>query len=129
MKATPTTVRIDKWLWSVRLYKTRSLAIAACDNGRVKVSGQQAKPSRPVRVGDVLTVATPELTKTVKVLQLIEQRVSASAVAESLEDLTPPELYERAREVRQLNGFAPRPQGTGRPSKKERRALDGLEIL
>ncbi len=127
MKAPLTDVRMDKWLWSVRLFKTRGLAIAACDNGRVKLSGQTVKPSRSLRVGDVITVAGTELTKTVKVLQLIDKRVGAREVPEIMEDLTPQEDYARARERRELDGFTPRPQGTGRPSKKDRRALEEFE--
>lgn len=127
MKAPLTDVRMDKWLWSVRLFKTRGLAIAACDNGRVKLSGQTVKPSRTLRVGDVITVAGAELTKTVKVLQLIDKRVGAREVPGIMEDLTPQEDYVRARERRELDGFTPRPQGTGRPSKKDRRALEEFE--
>lgn len=120
-------VRIDKWLWAVRIFKTRSLATKACALGRVHWSGQCIKPSKEIRIGDVLTIRFPGLTRTVRVVGLLERRVSAKEVVGYLEDLTPASEYERAREIRGDFGFIPRPQGAGRPTKKDRRALDSLE--
>ena len=120
-------VRMDKWLWAVRLFKTRSLAIQACNNGRVCIQGVPVKPARAARVGEVITVSVEGLTRTVRVLRPIERRVSASLAAECLEDLTPAEEYARVKEAREGVGFAPRPQGSGRPTKRDRRALDRLD--
>src|SRR3954466_14297583 len=89
------TVRLDKWLWAVRLYKSRSLAIQACQGGHVKIAGHRIKPSRELRPGEVITALTGRVHRTVKVLALLEQRVGAPRVPEFLEDLTPPEEYAR----------------------------------
>lgn len=115
-------VRADRWLWAVRLYKTRSLAGAACEAGHVKINGHPCKPARTVRVGDVLNAFAGGIQRTVKVLGVLENRVGAKLVAQHLEDLTPAAEYEKAREKQ----FAPvgiRPKGAGRPTKKERRTL------
>jgi ribosome-associated heat shock protein Hsp15 len=113
---------MDKWLWSVRLYKTRSLAAEACASGKVQIKGQPVKPARSVHVGEVITAVTGELTRTVKVLDLLDRRVGAKLVPQYLEDLTPASEYEKPRE----KSFAPighRPKGTGRPTKRDRRIL------
>jgi len=118
-------VRLDKWLWSVRLFKSRSLATEACHGGRVKVNGHAAKPARAVRVGDLITAATGDLTRTVKVTALLESRVGAKLLPQYLEDLTPPEEYAKLRE----KVFAPvglRPRGAGRPTKRDRRIIDSF---
>lgn len=117
-------VRLDKWLWAVRLYKTRSLAAAACANGKVLINGQPAKPSRAVKGGEILTAVTAEVTRTVKVLGLLGRRVGASMVSQYLEDLTPPEEYQKPREKQFLPPPLVRPKGTGRPTKKERRSMN-----
>ena len=119
-------VRIDKWLWAVRLYKTRSLATAACRAGHVKFMGDSVKPAHIVRVGQVFTVRTGELNRTVKVLALLEQRVGARLVAEFAEDLTPAAEYLRAAEDRTQPRAPKRPKGAGRPTKKDRRDLEKL---
>ena len=95
---TSESVRIDKWLWAVRLYKSRSLAAQACHAGHVKIGGNNVKPSRDVRPGEGITVFAGRVLRTVKVLALLDQRVGAKLVSEFLEDLTPPEEYARARE-------------------------------
>ena len=118
-----TGIRFDKWLWAVRLYKTRSLAASACRLGQVKVEGQPVKPARDVRIGETISAKTGDITRTVKVIQLLENRVGAPKVREFAEDLTPASEYEKLRE----NKLAPifyRPKGTGRPTKKDRRAMD-----
>jgi len=115
--------RIDKWLWAVRLYKTRSLATDACRNGRITINGAPAKPSKSVREGDTVTVRKPPVTYTFRVLQAIENRVGAKLVPEMLENLTPKEQYDILDTVR-ISGFVNRARGTGRPTKKDRRDLD-----
>ena len=118
-------VRLDKWLWAVRLYKSRSLATEACHGGHVKVNGHPAKPARAVRVGDLIVASTGEITRSVKVIALLEARVGAKLVPRYLEDLTPPEEYEKRRE----KSFAPvglRPKGAGRPTKRDRRVLESF---
>ncbi len=116
------STRIDKWLWAVRLYKTRSLATAACTAGKVRIGDQPVKPSRAVRVGEILTAVTGHVTRTIKVLGIIDRRVGAKLVSEHLEDLTPPAEYERARDEAKSAGL--RPKGMGRPTKKQRRSLE-----
>ncbi len=118
-------VRLDKWLWAMRLFKSRSLATEACHGGRVKVNGHPAKPARAVRVGDLVTAVTGELTRTVKVTALREPRVGAKLLPQYLEDLTPPEEYAKLRE----KVFAPvglRAKGAGRPTKRDRRVIDSF---
>ena len=117
-------VRIDKWLWAVRLYKTRTLAADACRAGHVLVNGQPVKPSRDVHLGETIQAKTAHITRTVRVTGLIEQRVSATLARENAEDLTPPEEYAKPREPDYSRGIV-RPRGSGRPTKKDRRQLDG----
>lgn len=115
--------RIDKWLWAARLYKTRSLAAEACKNNRIQINGVPAKPSRNVKDGDEVSVRKPPVTYTFRVLQAIEKRVGAKLLPEILENITPPEQYELL-EMSRISGFIDRARGTGRPTKKDRRALD-----
>jgi len=117
------SVRIDKWLWSVRLYKSRSLATEACHAGHVKIGGSSVKPSRDVRDGEKMTVFAGRVLRTVRVLALLDQRVGARLVSRFLEDLTPPEEYARAREAA-LQARVRFPAGFGRPTKKQRRQLE-----
>jgi ribosome-associated heat shock protein Hsp15 len=119
-------LRIDKWLWAVRIYKTRTMAGEACRAGKVKIDGISVKPSRIIKPEDVITVSLGPLTRTVKVKALIHNRVSAKLVPESLEDLTPAEEYERIKFMQELNAER-RDRGTGRPTKKERRLIDRLK--
>ena len=121
-------VRIDKWLWAVRLYKTRSLATEGCKNGRVKIGGQPVKPSRIPKVGDVIEIHLNPLNKTVKVIALLHNRVGAKLVTDYLEDLTSPEEYERVKLIGEFNNEY-RPRGTGRPTKSDRRQIDQLKGL
>ncbi len=117
------SVRIDKWLWAVRLYKSRSLATEACHAGHVKIDGNRVKPSRDVRPGDQISVLAGRVLRKIKVLAPLDQRVGAKLVSQFLEDLTPPEEYARAREEA-LNDRARFPTGFGRPTKKQRRQLE-----
>jgi ribosome-associated heat shock protein Hsp15 len=118
-------VRIDKWLWCVRLYKSRTLATEACEAGKVKISGQAVKPARAVKVGDVINACVANVARTVKVLQLLEQRVGAPKVPEFMEDLTPPEEFAKAR-ADSARGAGFRPKGAGRPTKRDRRILQSF---
>ena len=120
---TPDSVRIDKWLWAVRIYKTRSQAAEACRGGHVKIGGQPVKPAHDVKLNEIIAARTGHLTKTVKVLGLAGQRVSAAAAKAFVEDLTPPSEYQKTKEPNYQPLFF-RPKGLGRPTKKERRKLD-----
>lgn len=119
------TSRIDKWLWAARIFKTRSIASDACKNGRVTIGGVNMKPSRSVKVGDVVSVKKPPVTYSFKVLKTIEQRVGAKLLPEIYENVTDPKQYELL-EMSRISGFVDRARGTGRPTKKERRALDAF---
>ena len=115
--------RLDKWLWASRIFKTRSLASDACKNGRVTINGAAAKSSRTVKAGDVVGVRKPPITYSFEVLQAIEKRVGAKLIPEILKDKTSPEQYELL-EMNRISGFVNRAKGTGRPTKKDRRAMD-----
>ena len=117
--------RIDKWLWAARICKTRSIAADACKNGRVTIQGVNAKPSRPVKVGEVVAVRKPPVTYSFKVLKAIEMRVGAKLLPEIYENVTTPDQYELL-EMNRISGFVDRARGTGRPTKKERRSLDAF---
>lgn len=115
--------RLDKWLWAARIYKTRMLAADACKNGRITINGAAAKPSRTVKDGDKVGVKKSPVTYTFLVKQAIEKRVGARLLPDILENITPPEQYELL-EMSRISGFVDRARGTGRPTKKDRRALD-----
>jgi len=118
-------VRIDKWLWAVRLYKSRSLATAACSAGKVRIEGQHVKPARSVHIGESITAVTGDIKRTVRVIGLLDRRVGAKVVPQYMEDLTPASEYAKPREP----NFRPRllrPKGMGRPTKKDRRKIEDL---
>lgn len=115
--------RIDKWLWAARIYKTRSLAADACKNGRVSINGALAKPSRTVKEGDEVSVKKSPITYTYLIKQAIEKRVGAKLLPEVVENITRTDQYELL-EMQRISGFVGRAKGTGRPTKKDRRALD-----
>ena len=115
--------RVDKWLWAARIFKTRSMAAAACKKGQVSMNGAQLKPSRTVKVGDIVSVRKPPVTYSFKIKQAIEKRVGAKLIPEILENVTAPEQYELL-EMNRISGFVNRAKGTGRPTKKERRDLE-----
>ena len=117
--------RIDKWLWAARIFKTRSLAADACKNGRVTFNGSTIKPSRMIKEGDTVHVRKSPITYSFKVLKAIEQRVGAKLIPEIYENVTDPKQYELL-EMSRISGFVDRARGTGRPTKKERRALDAF---
>ena len=118
--------RIDKWLWAARIYKTRTLAADACKNGRITINGAQTKPSRTVKAGDKVGVKKPPITYTFLVKQPIEKRVGAKLLPDILENITTPEQNELL-EMSRISGFVDRARGTGRPTKKDRRAIDDFQ--
>lgn len=120
--------RIDKWLWSARIFKTRTIAADACKNGRVMVNDVQVKPSRMVKVGDKVSVRKSPVTYSFKILKTIEQRVGAKLLPEVYENVTPPDQYELL-EMTRISGFVDRQRGTGRPTKKDRRQMDAFLSL
>ena len=115
--------RIDKWLWAVRIFKTRTLAADACKNNRISINGTTVKPSRMVKEGDEVSVRKPPVTYTFRVKQAIEKRVGAKMLPDIIENITPPEQYELL-EINRISGFVNRAKGMGRPTKKDRRAID-----
>lgn len=115
--------RIDKWLWAVRIFKTRTIAAEACKKGRISLKGSLVKASRCVKEGDIIEVKKPPITYSFKVIQPIEKRVGAKLVKEYMENVTTPEQLELL-EMNRISGFVDRMRGTGRPTKKERRELE-----
>ena len=115
--------RVDKWLWAVRIFKTRSIATDACKKGRVAVGGIVVKPSRMIHVGDVVSVRKPPIEYSFRVIQLLGSRVGAKRVEEFMRNVTPREQYELL-ELQRVSGFVDRAKGLGRPTKKDRRDLD-----
>ncbi|MDR2120987.1 MAG: RNA-binding S4 domain-containing protein [Tannerella sp.] len=116
-------VRIDKWMWATRIFKTRTIAAEACKKGRVAIGGVSVKPSRMIRTGETLQIRKPPVTFSFRVLALTERRMSAKLVSEYLENVTPPEQYELLA-MGKISGFVDRARGLGRPTKKERRDLE-----
>lgn len=119
------TARIDKWLWAARVFKTRSLAADACKNSRVTINGINVKPSHTIKVGETICVKKSPITYSYKVLKCIEQRVGAKLIPEIYENVTDAKQYELL-EISRISGFINRARGTGRPTKKDRRALDSF---
>ena len=119
------SARVDKWLWAARIYKTRSVAADAIKNGRVTIEGVNVKPSRTVKEGDIVSVKKPPITYSFKILACIEQRVGAKLLPQVFENVTDPKQYELL-EMSRISGFIDRQRGTGRPTKKERRAIDNF---
>lgn len=117
--------RIDKWLWAARIFKTRSIAADACKNGRVMVGDTTVKPSRMVKEGETVSVRKPPVTYSFKILKTIEQRVGAKLLPEIYENVTTADQYELL-EMNRISGFVDRARGTGRPTKKDRRAMDAF---
>ena len=118
--------RIDKWLWAARIFKTRTIAAAACKKGQVSLGSTQLKASRMIKAGDVVSVRKPPITYSFRVLQPIERRVGAKLIPEVLENVTTPDQYELL-EMSKISGFVGRAKGTGRPTKKDRRSLEDFQ--
>lgn len=119
-------VRIDKWLWAARIFKTRSIAAEACKKGRISIAGSRLKASRTIKAGDVIEVRRPPVIWSFKVLQAIDHRVGAKLVSDVMANVTPPDQLE-ILEISKLNGFVDRARGTGRPTKKDKRELDNFK--
>jgi ribosome-associated heat shock protein Hsp15 len=121
-------VRVDAWLWAIRLFKTRTQAHDACEAGHVRVRGERAKPSTPVGVGDEVVVRGGPRERIVIVRGLLVKRVGAAAAAEAFEDHSPPPPVRTGSPAGYVGGFGAgiRDRGTGRPTKADRRAIDRL---
>jgi ribosome-associated heat shock protein Hsp15 len=120
------SVRIDKYLWSVRIYKTRSIASEECRKGRILISDVQVKPSRTITENEIIIVRKPPVNYKYRVIEPIENRVSAKLIHQFVEDITPEE-EKRKLELHHTSGTFYREKGTGRPTKKERRLIDRLK--
>ena len=119
------SARIDKWLWAARIFKTRSIAADACKNGRVTKNGVNVKPSHVIKVGETISVKKPPITYSFKILKAIENRVGAKLLPEIYENVTEAKQNELL-EMSRSSGFIDRARGTGRPTKKDRRAMDAF---
>ncbi len=119
--------RIDKWLWTVRLFKTRTIATDACKAGKIKIDGASIKPSKEIKIGDIINVQIVQLSKIVKVLDFPANRLPAKLVPSYYEDLTPKEEYQRLEMIRMT--YIKRDRGSGRPTKRDRRQLDDYDLL
>ena len=123
----PQGVRVDKWLWAVRVFKTRSIATEACKSGKVEINEQVVKPSREVKIDDEIRVAVnPHFTRKLKVIAFLSNRVGAKLVANYANDITPQEEHDRLKKYQELN-WEHRDRGVGRPTKKERRDIERLK--
>lgn len=116
-------VRVDKYLWAMRIYKTRSIAAGACKNGRITMNGVQLKPSRTFKIGDRFSVRKGPITYSYRVLQLSENRLGAKLVPDYMQDITAPDQLELL-ELARMAGQTGRDRGTGRPTKKDRREIE-----
>lgn len=114
--------RVDKWLWAMRVFKTRTIATEACKKGRISVAGVVVKPSRCIKPGDVIDVRKPPVTYTFRVLQITGNRLGAKSVSEYLENLTSQSQYE-ILEMAKISGFVDRRKGLGRPTKHDARKM------
>lgn len=121
-------IRIDKYLWAVRLFKTRSIATDACRAGKVKMNDMPVKPSHEISVGEIYELNIEQMHRTVQVKELLSNRVGAKLVENYLTDLTPHEEYERIQMARQY-GFEHRDRGAGRPTKRDRREIEEFKYI
>jgi ribosome-associated heat shock protein Hsp15 len=119
-------IRIDKFLWAVRIYKTRTLATEACGKGQITINGVAVKASRSVKVGETLLIRKPPIVRSYKVLGLLGNRLSAEKVKEFIEETTPQEEFMKL-EMARMQFSGKRDRGTGRPTKKERRDIDEFQ--
>ena len=117
-----TEERIDKWLWSMRVFKTRTIATDACKKGRVSMGGVNIKPSRTVKAGDIVDVRKPPVTYTFRVKAIPPGRLGAKSVQDYLENLTPQSQYDLL-EMNRISGFVDRRKGLGRPTKRDARKM------
>lgn len=122
----PQKIRIDKWLWAVRIFKTRSMAAEACRKGQVMIDGINLKPSRDISVGDEIQVKRPPIIRTYLVKAVTGKRMSAKLAVDFVEDITPQEQFDLLNAVKTY-GFEQRDRGTGRPTKRDRRDIEKLK--
>ncbi len=115
-------VRIDKWLWAMRVFKTRTIATDACKKGRVMMGGLPVKPSRTIKVGDIIEVRKPPITYTFRVKATTQNRLGAKLVPDYLENITPQSQYDLL-EMTKISGFVDRRKGMGRPTKRDSREM------
>ena len=120
-------VRIDKYLWCIRVFKSRSLASEACDGGKVKILGASVKPSRHVKIGEVITVQQGYVKRAFKIIELLEKRVSAPLVKNFAEDITPQEELDKLKTERIIS-YMGKYKGSGRPTKKDRRLIEKIKL-
>lgn len=125
-KKTENNVRIDKWLWAVRIYKTRSKATTACKKGRVTIENIPAKPSRNISLNEIIDVKKPPVNYKYRIKGLLNKRQSAKLAAKYFEDLTPQDELDKLK-VKEFTTVGYRRKGEGRPTKKERRILDNYK--
>ena len=116
-------IRIDKWLWAVRVYKTRTLSTESCNAGKVKINGHSVKPSRPIIIGEIITVQKKLIKFQYEVMGIIEKRGSAKLASENVKNITPQEELLKLKSAKQIT-ITTREKGAGRPTKKERRQID-----
>lgn len=116
-------VRLDKWLWSVRIFKTRNLATEACKKGKVKLNNIISKPSKTIKKGDLIHLNNEGIIKQYKVIELIDKRVSAKLVVDFVSDMTPESEIEKLKIKKEMQAYY-RKKGDGKPSKKDRRELN-----
>ena len=114
--------RIDKWLWAMRIFKTRTIATDACKKGRVTMGGNPVKPSRSIKEGDIIDVKKPPITYTFRVKAVTGNRLGAKLVPDYLENITPQSQYDLL-EMSRISGFVDRRKGLGRPTKRDSREL------
>ena len=114
--------RVDKWLWAMRVFKTRTIATDACKKGRVTIGGNPVKPSRAIKEGDVIDVKKPPITYSFRVKRVTGNRLGAKLVPEYLENITPQSQYDLL-EMTRISGFVDRRKGLGRPTKRDSREL------
>lgn len=119
-------LRIDKWLWAVRIFKTRSQASEACKKGRVLIGDVQVKPSRVIKIGEIVILKMPPVTYSFLVKGLLGKRQSAKIATDYVDNITPEEELIKL-DIKNFTGFEIRDRGVGRPTKKERRLIDELK--
>ena len=120
-------VRIDKYLWCIRVFKSRSIATDACDGGKVKIDGSSVKPSRHVKIGEVITVQQGYVKRSFKVIDLLEKRVGAPLVKNYAADITPQEELDKLQTERFIS-YESKFKGSGRPTKKDRRLIEKVRV-
>ncbi len=123
---TPVKIRVDKWLWAVRLFKSRSIAAEACRKGQVMIGDNNIKSSKEISVGDEIQIKRPPIVRTYLVKSLSGKRMSAKLAVDFVEDITPQEQFDLLNAVKTF-GFEHRDRGTGRPTKKDRRDIEKLK--